>query len=270
MRIRFKSFSSGSCGNCYFLGIEENGRIEASVIIDAGVSLRRVRTGLQHEAVDVGKVDGILLTHDHLDHIRSLGSFCKKLKLPVWTSKELHHALAHHSFTSEYITSCKKVLNPEEWNRIVPGRICARFFTVPHDATQTIGYAIKLDGYLFVLITDCGRITEEALSLAAEADTVVIESNYDHQMLAHGPYPEILKRRISDGHGHLSNDECAEAISRFLHPGLKNIFLCHLSENNNTPQLALSSARGAIDAQGASGTRLLVLPRQTASSYFII
>lgn len=260
--IKFKSFSSGSCGNCYFLGIfSEEGTCECGILIDAGVSVRRLRTELREENLELDDFDAVLVTHDHLDHIRSLGSYCKHLKKPVWATPVLHQALAHHSMTYEWIGYCRSRLE-DGWNEIVPGRIKARYFVVPHDASQTVGYAVLLDGYRYVHITDCGRMTEEALNWCKQADTVVLESNYDPYMLEHGPYPLELQQRIRNGHGHMSNGECADAIREFLHPGMKNIFLCHLSEHNNTPELALRSALGAIEDK-SDAPRVVALPRQT-------
>lgn len=266
--IVFKSFSSGSCGNCYFLGIKEDGSVKAGVVIDAGVSLRRLKKELAAEGMSTDDFSAVLVTHDHLDHIRSLGSFCKHLKKPVYATPDLLYALSHHSFTLEYIGAVKKELC-EGWNEIVPGLISARYFIVPHDATQTVGYAIRIEKQEFVIMTDIGRMTEEALEYASESRTVVIESNYDRDMLINGPYTEELKSRIMSGHGHLSNEECAAAIRKFIHPDLKNIFLCHLSENNNTPEAALEASVKVLRDSGKEGViSLRALPRQTASHLF--
>ena len=122
---------------------------------------------------------------------------------------------------------------------------------VPHDASQTIGYYIKVPldcgEHTFFIMTDAGRVTDEAVEYASKAETVVFESNYDMDMLLQGPYPADLKRRIMDGNGHLSNDECASAVKRFCHKGLRNLFLCHLSENNNTPRLAFDTTAAALE-----------------------
>lgn len=267
-RIRFKSFSSGSCGNCYFLGLEENGKIAASVIIDAGVSLRRLKKEMMLERISLDDVQAVLVTHDHMDHIRSLGSYCKYLLKPVWATRELHDALAHHTFTEQYIAPCRNVLSADGWTEIVPGKLTVRQFVVPHDATQTVGYAIVIGGYRFVIMTDIGAMTSEALSFAANAQTVVIESNYDEHMLMTGPYPYDLKMRICQGHGHLSNAKCAEAIRKFWHDGLRNIFLCHLSEHNNTPELAYKASVEVLHELGAEGFPLRPLPREHASQMF--
>ena len=169
--------------------------------------------------------------------------------------------------TGEYLGPVVKNLVNGGWSEIVPGRIRAHYFIVPHDATQTVGYCIDLEGYIFVIMTDIGRMTDEALGFASQASTVVIESNYDLDMLRGGQYPIELQDRICGGHGHLSNAECADAIKDFLHPGLENVFLCHLSEHNNTPRKAVEASLPSIEG---TGVRLLALPRQTASPMFIL
>ena len=263
--VRFMSLSSGSCGNCYWFGSEAGG-----ILIDAGVSLRRLKSGLQAAGLGMDSFSAILVTHDHLDHIRDLGSYCKKLCRPVYATPTLHAALAHHTFAAPYITGCRRDLEEGAWNEIGPFLVHA--FTVPHDATQTSGFAILHEGYKFVIMTDIGRMTDEAVALASQADAVVVESNYDMDMLMGGPYTHELKMRICQGNGHLSNDECASAIRRFWHPGLKHLFLCHLSENNNTHELAYTCSKKALDDLGvAPGTvHLVALPRQYPSPLFTL
>ena len=182
------------------------------------------------------------------------------MRFPVLTTPGLTKVLSHHFMTARQIGGLAHELG-EGWNEIVPGRISARYFSVPHDASQTVGYAIMLDGYRFLIMTDAGRMTQEAMELAGKADTVVIESNYDYGMLRGGPYPKALQDRICGGRGHLSNDECAEAVKEFAHEGLRNVFLCHLSEHNNTPELAFNCTREVLDPS----VRLMPLPRQTPS-----
>lgn len=258
--VKFKSLSSGSNGNCYFLGLfSESGACEAGLVIDAGISLKRLRISLKEDGIALDDFSDILITHDHFDHIRSLGSYCKHLQKRVWATPQLHKALGYHTITCDWIGGCRAKLD-EGWNEIVPGRISVRYFEVPHDASHTVGFAILLDGYRYVHITDCGRMTDEALNWCRQAQTVVLESNYDEYMLLHGPYPKELQDRIRNGHGHLSNDECAAAIADFLHPELKNVFLCHLSEHNNTPELALSCATKAA-SQSSTTIRVVPLPR---------
>lgn len=245
--LKFLSLSSGSCGNCYFLSDGKSG-----LLIDAGVSVRRLKKTLAEHGLGTDAFQAVLVTHDHLDHIRHLGSYCKHLGKPVYATAVLHEALSHHTFTQAHIASYRRILPaapvrvrlrddvPEEDLPLVS------HFVVPHDATQTVGYFIEWSSVSFFLMTDAGRVTDEAIEYARRSDTVVFESNYDPGMLIGGPYTHELKMRICQGNGHLSNDECASAIRRFWHPGLKNLFLCHLSENNNTPSLAFASAAEAL------------------------
>lgn len=266
---RFMSLSSGSCGNCYYLEYEDASGKHA-IIIDAGVSLRRLKKILSDNGLDENSFSAILVTHDHMDHIRSLASYCKKLQKPVYATATLHSAMAAHSFGSPFLGQCRKDLVENEWNEICGFKV--RYFIVPHDATQTVGYYIIAGDHKFVIMTDIGRMTDEALQFASEADTVVVESNYDMDMLISGPYTHELKMRICQGHGHLSNDECAFAIRQFWHDGLRNIFLCHLSDHNNTPELAYVSALEALRQLGVEdGTvNLRALPRQTPSGMIIL
>ena len=263
--IKFMSLSSGSCGNCYYLGTENGG-----IIIDAGVSLRRLKSVLQEYDLTMDSFSAVLVTHDHLDHIRHLGSFCKRLHKPVYTSAVIHGALARHTFTAPTIAPCRRVLPEGEAVEIAGMKV--RYFVVPHDATQTVGYAIEVEGRKFVIMTDVGRMTDEAVAFAREADTVVVESNYDMDMLMSGPYTYDLKMRIVQGCGHLSNDECASAIRRFYHPGIKNIFLCHLSENNNTHELAYRCSLEALESMGVKKGEIALrcLPRQIPSQMFTL
>lgn len=260
--VRFMSLSSGSAGNCYFLGTEKKG-----ILIDAGVSLRMMKKIFLGVGLDVDSFSSILVTHDHMDHVRNLGSYCKRIHKPVYTTSVLR---ASRVLSSTYVRECCKVLDESEWNDV--DGFMVRYFVVPHDATQTVGYAIMVDGHKFVIMTDLGRMTDEALNFAKQADTVVIESNYDMDMLMAGPYTFDLKMRICKGNGHLSNDECASAIKRFWHPGLKNIFLCHLSENNNTPELAYQSALKALNDIGVQkgAINLRALPRRLPSPMMML
>ena len=261
--IRFLSFSSGSCGNCYLLlQVPEDGGAVSGILIDAGVSIRRMKKVLESLSLGFDCFQGGLVTHDHGDHIRNLGSVCKHLSKPVWATPVLHGALARHPFTRGLVENCRRDLEADVWNRVAEG-FEVQFFEVPHDATQTVGYAVRAEGHLFVLMTDLGHVTEEALEWASRADTVVVESNFDVDMLLGGSYPHELKMRICQGCGHLSNDACGDAIRHFLHPGLKNLFLCHLSGNNNTPQLAYDHAFGVLRELGVEpgSVNLRVLQR---------
>ena len=258
--VRLMSFTSGSCGNGAYIGFEDG----PGILIDAGVSVRRVRRELQDRGVDLSSLAAVLITHDHFDHIRHLGSYCKHFALPVWATPKLQRVFATHFFTKDWIGGCQREFPADGWAEVAPG-ISVHAFPVPHDATDTVGFAIRIGEERLVWMTDLGEVTAEAMSLAREATAVVIESNYDPHMLMHGNYTWQLKMRIgTGGQGHLSNDACAEAIRAFWHPGLRNVFLCHLSGNTTTPSMAMSCASAALRiAVGPEApTRLLYFPRQ--------
>lgn len=294
--IKFLSLGSGSSGNCYFVGIfpDSESRPETvsgqtggacvrqcsgGVLIDAGVSLRCLKTAFSQYGLSTDWFSSILVTHDHMDHIRCLGSYCKKLSRTVCSSDVLIDAMSRHSFKLDSINAPRRVLPADEWSEVSDG-ISARYFVVPHDATQTIGYALRLqDGDTerrLMIMTDAGRVTDKAVEWARWADTVIFESNYDVDMLMGGSYTHELKMRICNGHGHLSNDECAAAVRRFAHPGLLNLFLCHLSENNNTPGLAYDCTKAALESvsdifpSGRRPVSLRALPRRTPSGLIVL
>lgn len=263
--LRFMSFSSGSSGNCYYFGDGEK-----SILIDAGVSFKRLRQGFETEGLDFGTVRGLLVTHAHMDHIKHLSKYCMKISVPVYSSALIHDALSRHTYTRDVVGAYRKVLRTDEWNDIDGIRV--RYFEVPHDAVQTVGYYIDFNGHRITLVTDLGRVTDEVVRYAGQSDTVIIESNYDVDMLMSGPYTYDLKMRIIQGCGHISNDECASAIRRFWHPGLRRIFLCHLSENNNNHDLAYNCSIKALREAGAGqeDVTLRCLPRRFASEVFIL
>ncbi len=140
-------------------------------------------------------------------------------------------------------------------------------FEVPHDATQTVGYHIDFHGVKFTFITDVGDITENVLKYSSMANVLIIESNYDLDMLLGGGYTPELKLRIAKGSGHLSNEQCASVIRRVVHPQMEAIFLCHLSENNNTPELAFNTVNKALQSK-KSAAKLYTLPRRMSSEVF--
>lgn len=258
--VNFLSLSSGSNGNCYFFS---NG--QTSFLIDIGIGNRTIKKRLAEHGFDIEQIDFVLITHDHFDHIKSLGTFTYRYKRPVYATRTLHTALRHNFRTAGMLTGCERYIKEGISTEIHGVEVTP--FVVPHDATQTLGYHLNFDGCKFTVMTDLGEVTDDAVRFASEADHLVVESNYDVDMLITGNYPPQLKERILQEHGHLSNEQTSSLLRRSCHNGLQDVWLCHLSANNNTPQTALKAAKKTLESVGSQAS-VHCLPRSEASELF--
>ena len=258
---RFISLSSGSNGNCYYIGNDD-----VSFLIDVGVGGRTIRKRLGLLGIDINDVDFVLVTHDHVDHIKYLGSFTEHYHKPVFATKELHRALDSHFCTRGRLYGSVKDTEAGVTSECLGVKFTP--FRVPHDAHDTVGYHIDFFGTTFTFITDLGAVTDDVVKYCSMASHLIVESNYDRTMLLNGPYPPELQHRIMNGHGHLSNEQAAELLRAVVGKDVQSVFLCHLSENNNTPELALESASAALQDAGATHILLEALPRRTSSQIF--
>ena len=260
--MKFISFGSGSSGNCYYLFTESEG-----LIIDAGIGLRMLRKFCREYGVTLSTARHILVTHDHADHVKSVGSLSHDLKLPVYSTKDVHVGIVNNFCVNKKI-SPDLVRHIEKGTTIQLGAFTVTSFGVPHDSRDCVGYFIEADGSNFCLITDVGEITDEIKPYIGRARYLVIEANHDEEMVQNGPYPEFLKRRILSGIGHLSNKSCGEALANNATCALQHVWLCHLSEENNHPELARKTVEAILRSYGiAPGTdfQLDVLKRKTPS-----
>ena len=267
MPLTFFSLGSGSCGNCYYLATETD-----AIIIDCGVSLRRFKKNMLEYGMKLGKVKGILITHDHADHIKAAGKISKEYGLPVYATQLVHEGMDRNWQASVKI--------PEEYRRTIetgtpfqigPFRVTA--FPLPHDASENVGYFIEVGSYHFCVMTDVGDATEEVKEYISRSTHLILESNYDDEMLSQGRYPEILKERIASGHGHLSNKKSAYALAENFHEGLQNVWLCHLSEENNHPELARKTHETVLRSYGIIANvdfSLEVLRRKIPTGPFLL
>ena len=270
---QFVSLSSGSNGNCYYIGNETCG-----ILIDAGIGTRTIKKRLAEVGLSVDRIRCVLVSHDHFDHIRSLGTFAERFCKPVYATAPCIAAFGRHYCTRGYLGAgrCRELV-PGELLEVVDG-VRVLPFRVPHDATDTVGFFIDFFGETFTFLTDLGAVTEEAVFHAAHSRHLIVEANYDPEMLRTGGYPVDLQDRIRGGHGHLSNTQTAKLVSSALDisgPLLQDVFLCHLSENNNTPELALATvsevlSQASFSTGDASGSpiRLVALPRREPSELF--
>ena len=241
--LKFISFGSGSSGNCSFVGTDE-----AGILIDAGVDMKLVLDTLKDNNISLSAIKGICLTHDHGDHVRYAYTLLRRLKVNVYcTNRVLQGIFRKHSI-SKRIRDYHTPVYKEIPFKLAGFEITA--FEVSHDGTCNSGYNIHIGDTNFVLATDLGTITDRAFYYMSDADYLVIESNYDAKMLRDGKYPEYLKSRIFANTGHLDNVECADFLADQAGGRLKYAFLCHLSKDNNTPEIALETSRKAIESRG--------------------
>lgn len=271
--LRFISFGSGSSGNCAYIGTNRGG-----VLIDAGVDNDFVTAELLRNGIDITSIAGILLTHDHSDHIKYAYSLLRRNRnmLLYCTPKTFNGLLRRHNVSRRIKDYHKPVY--KEFAFDIAGMTVTPF-EVSHDGTDNVGFAIEAAGLKFVVTTDTGYITERADFYMRDANVLMIESNYDIEMLCHGSYPEHLKARIISDHGHLDNVVTAEYIRKIAPVGsLSHIFLCHLSHDNNHPEIAIAGVKSALadvgckvaDEAGRNGIQLMALPRFGTSPLIIV
>lgn len=242
--MRFISFGSGSSGNCYFLYTENDG-----LLIDVGVGLRTLKKHFRDYGLSLSQVHHVLITHDHADHIKSVGSISHDLRLPVYATDAVHKGIdRNYCVTKKVAADLRHCVEPGVTFRL--GDFNVTPFTVPHDSSDNVGYMIEVDGCRFCLMTDVGQVTDELADYISNAHYLVIEANHDVEMLMQGPYPDYLKRRITSGTGHLSNVSCGEAIAKNMSENLRYVWLCHLSEENNHPELARKTVESVLRSYG--------------------
>ena len=265
MEIRFMSIGSGSCGNCYYLGVGDYG-----ILIDAGIPSKTIRMALKKEGIAFESICAMFVTHDHADHIKSLGVISAKANIPVYATREVHKGINNNYCTTKPIDG-QYVRFVEKGEKTVFRDFEITPFEVPHDGTDNVGYFIEVGDQKFCIATDLGHITDTISYYLDQANHLVIEANYEEQMLAMGRYPEFLKVRVSGPRGHLSNQTTAKYLASHFNENIKNVWLCHLSEENNHPELAYKSVAMQMRDYGIIAGKdfnLVVLKRTTPSELY--
>jgi len=264
MSLRFLSLASGSSGNCYYLGTEEYG-----ILFDAGISIRIIRKIFKDYNIEPGQIMGVFVTHDHADHIKSVGALGEKYNIPVYATEKVHAGIDQSRYVEERLFGSKRIIEKEIPIEIKDFRITA--FEIPHDSSENVGYQIEFGEHKIVLATDVGHISDTVARYIRIANHLIIEANYDLEMLKTGKYPPFLKERIMSGTGHLSNRETAEFLAANFDLHLKNIWLCHLSKDNNHPELAcktLEMAFGRYGIRVGKDVNISALKRSNPSDMF--
>ncbi len=275
--MQFASFGSGSSGNCAYLGNSRQG-----ILIDAGVDMTHVFHDLAQNGISPSMIKGIILTHDHSDHVRYVYRIVRQYKhIHIYCTPKLMNGLLRHHNISRRVKDYQEPIFKEIPFHLAGMTITA--FETSHDATDNMGFMIEGGGHRFVVGTDMGVITPRAEYYMRQAEYLMIESNYDRVMLDEGHYPEYLKNRVRAEKGHLDNKMAAQFVGQIYSPELKYVFLCHLSNDNNTPEIALNTMRAALEAGGATvgdasfspsqrdrDVQLYALPRYETSTWFVL
>lgn len=263
-RMRFISFGSGSSGNCAYIGTPDCG-----LLIDAGVDNNIVAEQLKINNINPATIKGIILTHDHFDHIKFAYSILRRNShMRLYATPKALKGILNRSSISRRIRDYHQPIYKEFPFKVGPMEITA--FDTSHDGTDNSGFFIAGPGANFVVTTDTGIITERADFYMRQANYLMLESNYDRDMLIHGRYKEYLKARIMGPLGHLDNIVAASFVAQAAPAmDLRYLFLCHLSNDNNTPQIALSTMKNTLEAVGLK-INVMALPRTDSSPLFVL
>ena len=259
--LRAAMLASGSSGNC---AVVSDGRVH--ILIDAGISTRRIAQGLKDLGIELRHLSGVLITHEHVDHVAALPVLCKQTGAALFTAEGTAYELCgkHQGLEDRF-----RVFLPGQ--RFALGEWEVGTFAASHDCACPVGYCISDGRRKLALCTDTGYITPEAREGVRGAHTLIGEFNYDPQMLRTGPYPLHLQERIRGPRGHLSNEMGGELAAWAARQGARRIVLAHLSQENNRPELALEAARQALGALGlrcGKDVEVTAAPRSEATGWF--
>lgn len=229
------ALASGSNGNCYYIGNDND-----AVLIDAGISCKKILTRMNEAGLDASKIRGIFISHEHSDHIRGVRVLSNKLGIPAW-------------FSQATFQTIPKAEQPELFQIFVPGIATkSSSFTVHpflknHDAAEPCSFRVEYDDWHVGVFTDIGEACSKVIHHLRKCHALFLETNYDEKMLWEGIYPYYLKQRVASAHGHLSNDQAFELIRDHAGPELVHVFLSHLSGENNKPELAVARFESLTD-----------------------
>lgn len=254
--IKFCSLFSGSSGNSIFVGTEDT-----KILIDAGLSGKKVAEALESIGEDPTGLSAIFITHEHADHIAGAGILSRRYNVPIYANAKTWNAIGKSM--GKLSEENKKTIDGD----IVFSDIRVHGFSTSHDAAEPMGYSFYHDGKKVTVATDTGIITDSVRQNVLESDVVLLESNHDTEMLKNGRYPYYLKKRILGDHGHLSNDTAAEFLVELVERGTERIFLGHLSEENNTPEVAYGTACDKLRENGINPKSDVNL--KVASRYYV-
>ncbi len=260
--MRLCSIASGSSGNCIYVGSEAT-----HLLVDVGISGKRTELGLNSLGLSARDLDGILITHEHADHINGLGVIARKYGVPIYATPGTIEAI----LTGGGVGKIDRTLFHEvkEDVKLTIKDLTVNPMRISHDAAQPVAYRISYGNKKVGICTDLGVYNDYTVECLKGMDAVLLEANHDVNMLQVGPYPYYLKQRILGDRGHLSNENSGRLLSRILHDGMQNIILGHLSKENNLPELAYEAVRMEItmgdNPYNANDFRIQVAARDEVS-----
>lgn len=264
MTLRFCSIASGSSGNCIYVGNDDSG-----LLVDAGISCKGILESLKNIGVCNSSIKGILVTHEHSDHMKNIGAMSRKLNIPIYANYRTWQAL-DGNIGKVKAENIRIFENNKEFSI---NDINVSPFSISHDAADPVGYTFSFGGRKAGLATDLGYFSQTVKEALKGSNFVMLEANHDIEMLKVGSYPYFLKRRILGEFGHLSNEASGYAACELVDMGVEQIMLGHLSRENNFPQLAYETVRGILEQKGImvqKDVTLDVAPRSSISKVFSI
>jgi len=260
--MRLCSIASGSSGNCIYVGSQAT-----HLLVDVGISGKRTEQGLNSLGVTGRDLDGILITHEHADHISGLGVMARKYEIPIYATRGTIAAIQKSSSVGKIEDYLFHEIHEDE--KLVIKDLTVNPMKISHDAAQPVAYRIGYGNQRIGICTDLGVYNDYTVECLKGMDALLIEANHDVNMLQVGPYPYPLKQRILGEKGHLSNENSGKLLSRILHDKLQTIILGHLSKDNNLPELAYEAVRMEItmgdNPYNANDFELMVAKRSEVS-----
>jgi phosphoribosyl 1,2-cyclic phosphodiesterase len=253
MSLFIASINSGSNGNCYYVGNQQE-----AVLIDAGISCRETEKRMTRLGLSMDKVKAIFVSHEHSDHIRGIYSIASKYVLPVYITEATHRHSGLH-----LDASLRRPFRPEETVRI--GELSVTAFSKHHDAADPHSFVVEERNIRIGVITDIGTLCENVARHFQTCHAAFLEANYDEEMLANGRYPYYLKKRITSGKGHISNKQALQLFTQYRPENMSHLLLSHISKENNHPELAYN-----VFAPYAEQTRILIASRYRETEVFEI
>lgn len=230
--LQFCSLYSGSTGNSLFVQSDNT-----KILVDVGVSAKKITEALNSISVDINSIDAILVTHEHIDHVRSLSTLSTKYNIPVFATQKTWDAMPENKNKISLMN--QKIFSSQD--KFEVGDMKINPFSIPHDAADPCGFNVSYNDKKISIATDIGHMTKDILKKLENSSLLMLESNYDPEVLKCGSYPYRLKTRILGPTGHLSNSTAGKTISLLLNSGLNTAILGHLSKENNFPELAYST-----------------------------